>query len=251
MFSIAFSAILFGLTSLFVAQDRITLVPVLIILSLLTMLWAACLAIALTVVVQPGSVTSLVAGVAIAAAAAGFLRLPAAIGAALLVLFLGLARRALYREANNRVLFRPSEVFLPGLRPLLFGASLAVVGLAWPVVMSRLTPSSFLLSPETVSQITTRLIPTLPGPLASAVDTQQVTALVTTTVNQYLQSLLATYRSVFLLIVLLAAISAWRAMVPFVAWAILLIIMALITLARQGSLMYLSRSQATIERLHL
>lgn len=246
-----YSVLVFGLTSLFVWQNRLTALPVLIFLGVLALVWVALTAIALAVLQQPGSSAWVIMGIGGTLAGAGLLQIPALVAGGLLIILLFLARRSLYREINNRVLFRVSEAFRPGLRLILFALGLSAVGLTWPALADRVTPASFLLSPATVGKITEKIVPALPGPFIGAVDVNQVTVIVTSTVNKYIQSLLATYRGLFLLIVLLLAISAWRAILPFVVWAELALISGLIYLARQANLVYLTRSQATIERLHL
>jgi hypothetical protein len=96
-----------------------------------------------------------------------------------------------------------------------------------------------------------KIVPALPPHLTGFINIQQLSGLVTLTINQTLQSLIVTYRGIFLLIVFLLAISAWRAVMPLIAWLTLPMIAALVRLAQQVNLVYLSRSQATIERLHL
>lgn len=251
VFMVLYSAAVFGLTSLFVYQARVTLIPVIILLSVLATVWAACMAIALAIVQQPGSSAWLIFGTAIIFIVAGLFTLPGLVAALLLAIFLGLARRSIYREVNNRVLYRTSEVFSAGLRSLLFGAGIAALGLTWPLVEGRLAGTQLILSPEVVGVIVQRIVPALPPHLTAFIDIAQLTSLVTASINQILQSLIVSYHWVFLTIVLLIAISAWRAAVPIVVWIILPIISGLIYIARRANLIYLSRSQATIERLHI
>ncbi len=248
---VLYSAALFGLTSLFVYQNRLTMLPVLIFLGVLALGWVAIMAIALAVTLQPGSLASLVIGSSLTVAVAGLVHWPALVAALAVAIFLMLARRSIYREINNRVLYRTSEAFGPGLRSILLALALAALGLAWPLAADRVTPAAFLLSPATVGKITEKVLPALPVPFIGAVDVSQVTAIVTSTVNQYIASLFAAYRGLFLLVVTLVAISVWRAIIPFAVWAELAVIAGLIYLARQANFIYLSRSQATVERLHL
>lgn len=248
---LAYSVLLFGLTSLFVWQNRLAAVPVLIFLGVLALLWVALVAIALAVLQQPGSSAWVTVGAGLILAGAGLLHLPAIVAGVLLIIFLALARRSLYREINNRVLFRVSEAFSPGLRLILFGVGVAALGLAWPLVEDKLSGTQLLLAPKTVGVVVNRIVPALPPQLTAFVDIGQLTSLVTASINQILQSLLISYYWAFLLIVLLIAISTWRAVTPLVLWLVLPAVAALIYLARQANLVYLTRSQATIERLHL
>lgn len=251
VFVVLYSAALFGLTSLFVYQGRATMIPVMILLGVLLVVWAACMAIALAVVQQPGSSAWLIFGTAIILASAGLVQLPALAAALLLAVFLGLARRSMYREVNNRVLYRASEVFRVGLRSILFGTGIAALGLAWPLVEDRLIGTQLILSPEAVRIVVQRIVPALPPHLTTLIDIAQLTSLVTASINQTLQSLIVSYHWIFLIIVLLIAISAWRAAGPLLVWVVLPILSSLIYLARKANFIYISRSQATIERLHL
>lgn len=251
VFVVLYSAAIFSLTSLFIYQDRITMIPVIVVLVILAMLWAAFIAIVLAVIQHPGSVAWLTLGISLTLASAGLFRLPALVAAVLIAVFLFAARRAIYREANNRVLYRPGDIFTVGLHSILFGAGIAALGLTWPAVQNHFSPSSLLLSPQVVGKITEKVVPALSGPLGGFVDPNQVTTLVTSSVNQYIQSLISSYRSLFLIVILLAAILTWRALIPFVSWVVVLMVAALIYLARKANLIYLSRSQATIERLQL
>lgn len=246
-----YSATVFGLTSLFILQNRFMMTPVLIFLGILALVWVALTGVALAVLQQPGSSATAMTGIAVVLASAGLFHLPAVIAAVITLPFLALARRSFYRELNNRVLFRVGEAFGPGLRYLLFAVGIAALGLAWPTLEGKLNGTQLILSPQSVSVIVEKIVPALPAQLRGFIDIGQLTSLVTATINQTLQSLIASYRWAFLLIVLLLAISAWRAIMPIAAWIILPMISALIYLARRANLMYLSRSQATIERLHL
>jgi len=246
------SLLTFGLASLFVFQGRFgSATSVAVVLVVLAMLWIALVAVALAVVQHPGSSTTLTAGIALMLVVAGVFQLPAIAAAILLGLFLTLARHTMYREINNRVLYRTSEVFGKGLRWILFGTGIAALGLAWPLFEEQLAGRDISLSPETVGVIVQRIAPALPAHLTAFIDINLLTSVVTNTINQTLQSVIASYRSVFLLIVLLLAISAWRAAMPIITWAVLPIIAGLVYLARKANFLYLSRSQATIERLHL
>jgi len=247
-----FSAAVFGLASLFVFQGRVgTATAVAIVLGALAALWVAVMAVALAVLQHPGSSTTLILGTGAMLALAGVFQLPALVAAILVAAFLALSRRTIYREINNRVSYRTSEAFGKGLRWILFAAGLAAIGLAWPLFEDELSGRQVALSPETIAPVVQRIVPALPANLTAFIDIGLLTSLVTTTINQTLQSLIASYRGIFLLIVILLAISAWRAVVPLLAWIILPIIAALVYLARKANLVYLSRSQATIERLHL
>lgn len=247
-----FSMLTFGLASLFVLQGRFgSATSVAVVLAILAALWVALVALALALVQHPGSSMAISVGCAVMLIVAGLGQLPAVAAAILLGLLLTLARQTMYREINNRVLYRTSEVFYWGLRWILFGTGIAALGLAWPLFEDQLAGRNISLSPETVGVIVQRLAPALPPHLTSFVDIGLLTSVVTNSINQTLQSLIASYRGVFLLIVLVLAISAWRAVMPLLAWGILPIIAALVYLARKANLVYLSRSQATIERLHL
>lgn len=251
VFALLYSGVVFGLTSLFVVQDRFMMTPVLVFLGILALIWVALTAISLAVLQQPGSSAILMAGIAVILAGAGLFHLQALIAAGVSLPFLALARRSFYREINNRVLFRVSEAFGPGLRFLLFAVGIAALGLAWPSFEGKLNGTQVILSPEHVSVLVNKIVPSLPAQIRAFVDINQLTILVTNTINQTLQSLIVSYHWIFLLIVLFLAISAWRAIMPVAAWVILPVILGLIYLARRANLMYLSRSQATIERLHL
>lgn len=248
---IIFSLITFGLASLFVSQDRFSSRPVLVVLIVVAALWVAAVAVSLAVLQHPGSSSTLLTGIGVMLAVAGLFQLPAIVAAILLALFLTVARRTIYREINNRVLYRTTEIFGRGLRSILFGVGIAALGLAWPLFEDELAGRNISLSPETVSIVVQRVLPALPAHLTSLVDLGLLTSMVTTSINQTLQSLIASYRGVFLLIVLLLAISAWRAIMPVISWVVLPVIAGLVYLARKANLVYLSHSQATIERLHL
>lgn len=251
IFVLLYSALVFGLTSLFVYQNRFTMTSVVIFLGVLAIVWVALTALALATLQQPGSSATLMFGIIILLAGVRLFHLPAVIAAAVALPLLVLARRSFYREINNRVLFRVSEAFSPGLRFLLFAVGVAALGLAWPAFEGKLNGTQLILSPQSVSIIVEKIVPALPRELRGFVDVGQLTSLVTATINQTLQSLLISYYWIFLLIVLLIALSAWRAIMPVAAWIILPMISAAVYLARRANLMYLSRSQATIERLHL
>lgn len=241
----------FGLAGLFVSQGRFSTTSVLVVLALLAILWVALVALALAVVQHPGSSAAVVIGICVSLAIAGLGQLPALAAALLLAVFLGFARRLIYREINNRVLYRTGEAFGKGVRAIIFAAGLAAVGLAWGVIEHRLSPTEIRVPDSTIKVVVERVVPNLPAHLSQFLDINQLTVFVTTTVNQSLQSAVATYRWIFLLIVLLLAISAWRALIPLIAWLVIPVIAALVYLARQAGIVYLSRSQATIERLHL
>ncbi|MEK7557450.1 MAG: hypothetical protein AAB538_05710 [Patescibacteria group bacterium] len=245
------SLLLFALVSLFIAQDRFGSTPVVAVTIVLAVLWVGAVAVALAVLQHPGSSSSLIAGIAAMLAVAGLLQLPAIVAALLLALFLTVGRRTMYHEINNRVLYRTHEVFSRGLRSILFGVGIAALGLAWPLVEEKLTGTNVLLPTETVGAVVNRVVPALPPHLKAFLDVGQLTGFVTLAVNQMIQSLISSYRLAFLLIVLLIAISAYRAVLPLITWGILPVIAGLIYLARKANLIYLSRSQATIERLHL
>lgn len=241
----------FALGNLFVTQGRGTTMSVLVVLGVAALLWIALTALALAVIQHPGSSSTLIVGTGAALVAAGLAKLPVLAAAILLMCFLALARRSFFREMNNRVRYRTNEVFLRGLQPLLFGVGVVALGLAWPLFEPKLTGTQLILAPETVGVVVERIVPALPPNLTGFINIQQLTSMVTVMVNQALQSLIVSYRGIFLLIIFLLAISAWRAIMPIIAFLVLPVIALLVRLARQANLVYLSRSQATIERLHL
>lgn len=74
--------------------------------------------------------------------------------------------------------------------------------------------------------------------------------LVTNTVNLQLRALAERSPWLLTFIILLIIILAAHAIVPFIVWPILGLISGIVALLRQVGMIYLARSQATIERLH-
>lgn len=251
VFVIAFSVGAFLLTSLFVHQGRFNLTVIIVILTSAAWLWAALVTFALGMVQHPGSSAAIVLGVPAALALVGVGQLPALVAALLLITLLSSARHLVRSDVISRLRYRPTEMFTRGARLVVFGVIVVALGIAWPALSDRLAPAEIRLPIAVVEAIVGRVVPALPHVVTGAVDPRQLTTFVVTVVNQQLQSIITTYRSAFTLTVIAAVVLAWRELVIVLAWPVVWLIGFLVSLARRIGFVYISRSQATIEQLHL
>lgn len=251
MFVLAVSVGAFLLTSLFVHQGRFNLTAIIVILTTTAWFWAAFLTIALGILQHPGSSAAIVLGVPAALALVGLGQLPALIAALLLIVLLAFARYLIRNDVVSRLRYRPGEIFTRGARLIVFGVIVVALGIAWPALSDRLAPAEVRLPVAVVEAIVERIIPALPHIVTGAIDPRQLTTFVVMVVNQQLQSVITTYRSVFTLTVIAAVILTWRELVIILAWPVVWLIGVLVSLARRIGFVYISRSQATIEQLHL
>lgn len=251
VFVLAFSVGAFLLTWLFVQQGRFTLTSVLAVLITLAGFWAAVVSFSLGVLQHPGSAAAVVLGVPAALALVGLGQVPALVAALLLIALLASARYLIRNDVVSRVRYRTSEMFTRGARVVIFGVIVIVLGLAWPELGDNLTPAQLRLPVTFVEGIVQLALPALPHGLTGVVDAHQITTLVVNIVNEQLQTVVTTYRSVFTLMVIAAVFFTWKEIVVVIAWPVIRIIAVIVALARRIGLVYISRSQATIEQLHL
>lgn len=245
------STAVFLLAALFVRQGRFNASTIITILTLAGWIWAALLTLALGVLQHPGSSAAVVLGVPAALALVGLGQLPALIAALLLIVLLASARYNIRNDVISRVRYRTGEMFTRGARIVVFGVILVALGLAWPALNDRLSPARIVVPPAFIEGIVLRLVPALPAPLGNSVDPRQVSAFVVNIVNQQFQTLVTQYRSVFTLMVIATVFFAWKEIVVIIAFPVVWLIGFFVALARRIGFVYISRSQATIEQLHL
>lgn len=251
VFVLVVSAGAFLLTSLFVHQGRFNLTAIIVILTLAAWLWAALLTMALGLLQHPGSSAVVVLGVPATLALVGLGQLPALIAALLLIALLASARYAIRNDVISRLRYRSSEMFTRGARLVVFGVIVVALGIAWPALSDRLSPAEIRLPVTVVEEIVRRIVPALPAGLSGTVDPRQLSTFVVGVINQQLHALIANYRSVFTVMVIATVFFAWKELVVILALPVVWLIGVLVSLARHLGLVYISRSQATIEQLHL
>lgn len=245
-----FTALVFGVSELFIRQGRLEEVSVVIVLACLAVLWVSFLAVSLAVVGHPGSALGLAVAPAVLLVIFS-LSIPALGAAILLLLLITAARRSLQREINDRIHYRARTIFSGGIRLLLVGLLVAAIGLAWPKLNTEIAAARVNISPQYIEPFARSLTAAVPGPAASLVNPIEVSVLAAQTINQYIQNLISSHTTLFIVVVVLAAFLTLRALVPVAAWFVLLVVALLVRLARAAGLLYISRSQATIESLHL
>lgn len=239
---------------------------ILVLLSFIALLWVAVVAVAIAFAQQPGSMALLIVGTSFALMVAGFMTrvfIPAIMAALIMAFALGISRLILRREMMNRVTFRVRHVFTHGARSITLGLIVALAALAWPYVTQELVAPDKIGIPE--EQVARLLRPIEPfvhnlisgfqpssspnNQIAVTVAETSVT-IVTNTINFQLRALAERSPWLLTLIILLIIILAAHAIVPFIVWPILALIGGIVALLRQVGMVYLARSQATIERLH-
>lgn len=104
------------------------------------------------------------------------------------------------------------------------------------------------ISPAQIIEARQDFAKTFGRPLLTGRET--VAHLVAGLINQQLRGLAQKSPWLLAVIVLAVVVLVFRALAPFVVWPVLFVISGLVTFYRRIGLVFLSRSQATIERLH-
>ena len=249
-FMVFFTALVFGMAALFIRQGRLEDTSVIVVLACLAVLWVSSLAVSLAVINYPGSAFVLEVAPALLLAVFGF-NIPALAAGVLLFLLIAAARRSLQREISDRIHYRTRTIFSGGARLLIISLLVAAVGLAWPEISTGITAARISISPQYVEPLARSITAAVPGPAASLINPSEVATLAAQTINQYIQNLTTARPTLLVVVVVLAVFLTLRALVPVAAWVVLLAVSLIVRLARAANLLYLSRSQATIERLHI
>lgn len=243
---------------------RLSFAPgsLLYILAIITAALAtATLAVTLAVVNQPVHASLTIGGVSLLLFIIGGVNLSALIGTFLTALLISLSRKSFRRELLGRIMYRTADVFMPGTRLLATAMLVAAITLGWSAVRSNVTAETLRIAPKTVEPVVQPMLPFLanlipaPGLLASPVSESLTVNLLAEQVagllNQMIQSTLSYWPWIVTVIVILVAVVAIRSIVPLVAWPLVGVIALTVYMYRRIGLIFLTRTQGTIERLQL
>lgn len=125
--------------------------PVGLLTVMLTLAWAAVIAVSYAILHSLQRHRRVIVGVAaVSAALAGLFSAPAIIGGVLLLVFMESASRMIATDTHDRINVRLYKMLLPGLRLLLTGLALATVALLLPLVRTQVSSGKIFIPTDSI-----------------------------------------------------------------------------------------------------
>ncbi|MBI4021875.1 MAG: hypothetical protein HY372_00805 [Candidatus Andersenbacteria bacterium] len=219
------------------------------VLTTTSLLWVALIALTLALVANPFVLIVLIIGVPLLVFLLSPYWVSAAAAAVLLLAGLLHARWTIRDKLGARIRYRTIPTFYTAARWLLLTLLAVAASTALPAVTERWRNEVIVIPPEIVAAALQPIADVLPVSVPG--QEPQLIALVTATLNRYVNSILQTNPLLAAIVALSALFLAAHFVTPFLTWPAVAVIALFVYLARRCKLVYLVKYTTVVDHLQV